>query len=65
MYTHLHKARVVECVNTNNHFTFLFKSMETRKIISNGVYFCSMETFRPVSAKHTKLYTGLNVLYVT
>jgi len=61
MNTHLYKTRVVVRVNTNNHFTSLFKSMETGKIISNGFCFCSMETFRPVNAKHIKLYTGLNV----
>lgn len=35
--------------------------MERRKIIYNRVYFCSMQTFRLVNAKHTKLYAGLNV----
>jgi hypothetical protein len=35
--------------------------METCKIISKRVYFCSIQTFRRANAKHTKLYTGLNV----
>lgn len=56
--------RVAVCVNTNNHCKSLFKSMETRKIIYNCVYFCSIQTFRTVNAKHKKLYTGLDVCNV-
>jgi hypothetical protein len=54
--------RVAVRVNTNNHSkSFFFKSMETNKIIYICVYFCSIQTFRTVNAKHTKLYTGLDV----